>query len=101
VLLGTLTLSFSGCGNQESVRAKMAVQDRLKCPSGDFEAGVARETTKVREWYVGCDFIYARVHCDESGCHPAPVKPPCIGDLQCFEEDPVTLEWELTKTASR
>jgi hypothetical protein len=27
------------------------------------------------------------------------VKPPCIGDMPCFEEDPVTLEWRLPKSA--
>jgi len=95
--LATLTPSLSGCASQESVRAELAVNDRLKCPSGDMEAGLNRETPKVREWYVGCDFVYARVHCTDAGCHPAPVKPPCIGDLQCFEEDPVTLEWQLAK----
>lgn len=99
VLLGTVTLSFSGCANQESVQAKAAVVDRIKCQSGDIEAGVNRETSKVREWYVGCDFVYTRVHCDGEGCHPAPTKPPCIGELPCFKEDPETLEWSLPKVA--
>lgn len=99
VLLGTVTLSFSGCANQESVQAKAAVADRMKCQSGDIEAGVFRETSQVREWYVGCDFVYTRVHCDKDGCRPAPTKPPCIGELPCFEEDPQTLEWSLPKVA--
>jgi hypothetical protein len=93
VLLSTVTLSFSGCANQESVQAKAAVKDRIRCASGDIEAGVERETAQVREWYVGCDFVYTRVHCTSAGCRPAPQKPPCIGELPCFEEDPVTLEW--------
>ena len=100
-LAGALTLSFVGCASQESVQARLAVADRLKCASGDFEAGLNRETPRVREWIVGCDFVYTRVHCTSSGCRPAPVKPPCIGDLPCFEEDPLTLEWSLPKTASR
>lgn len=58
-----------------------------------------RTTPKVREYVVGCDFMYTRVHCTEQGCHPAEVKPPCIGDMPCFEEDPVTLEWRLPKGA--
>jgi hypothetical protein len=100
-LFGTVTLSSSGCANQESVQAKAAVADRILCASGDIEAGVHRETPQVREWYVGCDFVYARVHCGAEGCRPAPVQPPCIGDLPCFEEDPVTLEWSLPEAPSR
>jgi hypothetical protein len=94
-----VALSFSGCANHESVQAKAAVADRLKCPSGDIEAGMNRKTARVREWYVGCDFVYTRVHCTDEGCQPAPTKPPCIGELPCFKEDPETLQWSLPKVA--
>jgi hypothetical protein len=62
---------------------------------------VNRTTAKVREWIVGCEFYYARVHCSERGCAPAPPKPPCFGDLECFDEHPVTLEWTVPRTAMR
>jgi hypothetical protein len=54
-----------------------------------------RETPKVREYLVGCDFTYTKVHCSSSaGCVPAKPRPPCFGG-GCFEEDPITLEWTL------
>ncbi len=84
-----------GCASQESTRAEQAVADRLKCQRSEVESGLNRETPKVREWVVGCNFVYARVHCTDAECHPAPPKPPCVGDLPCFREDPVTLQWEL------
>jgi hypothetical protein len=49
----------------------------------------------VDEWYVGCDFKYLRVHCRADGCAPAGPRPPCMGEGECVEEDPVTLEWRL------
>jgi hypothetical protein len=58
-------------------------------------ATLNRSTPMVREYLVGCDFMFTRVHCTEVGCYPAEVKPPCIGDKPCFEEDPMTLEWRL------
>jgi hypothetical protein len=57
----------------------------------------------VREYYVGCDFMYTRVLCDKPGgdgtaqCHPAKPQPPCFGG-GCFKENPVTFEWELDET---
>jgi hypothetical protein len=39
--------------------------------------------------------MYTRVHCTKAGCRSAPLEPPCVGNLPCFEEDPVTLEWRL------
>lgn len=95
------SLVLHGCASRESVRAEQVVSERLKCPRGEIESGVHRETAKVREWYVGCNFIYARVHCTDTDCHPAPPEPPCIGNLPCFEEDPVTLEWRLPERSSR
>jgi hypothetical protein len=94
--------AMDGCANEESVRAKKVVGDSFKCPMGELEAGVARETPKVREWIVGCNFVYARIHCSDGRCYRAPPVPPCIGELPCFKEDPVTLEWNLDeKTAKR
>ena len=101
LLIGFSVLVTYGCANEESVRAKAVVGDSFKCPTSELEAGVSRETPQVREWIVGCNFIYARVHCRDGRCYRAPVEPPCMGDLPCFEEDPVTLEWNLEKTATR
>src|ERR1041385_1588416 len=69
----------------------------LRCPRSELETTLSRTTPKVREYLVGCDFMNTRVHCTDQGCHPAEVKPPCIGDMPCFEEDPVTLEWRLPR----
>jgi len=86
---------FACATDGEARRVRSVAASTLDCPSGEFEAGLHRETPAVREWYVGCDFAYTRVHCNDSTCAPAPVKPPCIGDLPCFEEDPLTLAWRL------
>jgi hypothetical protein len=67
----------------------------LKCPRSEVQTTLNRSTPVVREYLVGCDFMFTRVHCSDKGCHPAAVKPPCIGDMPCFEEDPITLEWRL------
>lgn len=53
----------------------------------------------VREYLVGCEFMYTRVHCTNAGCYPAEPEPPCMGDLPCFKENPVTLRWELDEVA--
>ncbi len=68
---------------------------KLHCSRDDVEVALNRETPKVREYAVGCNFMYTLVHCTDQGCAPAAVKPPCIGDLPCFEEDPDTLTWRL------
>jgi hypothetical protein len=74
----------------------------LRCPTSELASTLNRTTPRVREYLVGCDFMYSRVHCTERGCHLAEVKPPCIGEGPCFEEDPVTLEWRLPpKLATR
>ena len=58
-----------------------------------------RETRRVREYYVACDFTYTTVRCADGRCFPAKPKPPCFGG-GCFTEDPVTLEWTLLTEAS-
>lgn len=69
----------------------------LHCPRSEIEVALNRETRSVREYAVACNFTYTLVHCTDSGCRPAPVKPPCVGDAPCFEEDPETLEWRLAE----
>ena len=67
----------------------------LSCPRKDLEVALNRETPVVREYAVACNFMYTRVHCTKTGCRSAPLEPPCVGNLPCFEEDPVSLEWRL------
>ncbi len=66
----------------------------LHCPQTEMESELNRETPKVREYYVACDFTYTTVRCAGDRCFPAKPKPPCVGG-DCFTEDPVTLEWTL------
>ncbi len=87
-------LSLAACASEPPGVTQVGSRN-LKCPRSDLETRLNRTTPKVREYLVGCDFMYTRVHCTDRGCHPAEVKPPCIGDMPCFEEDPVTLEWRL------
>ena len=90
-------LVVGGCaGTTEQATVLQVGSRNLKCPRSELESTLSRSTPKVREYLVGCDFMYSRVHCTDKGCHPAEVKPPCIGDLPCFEEDPITLEWRLS-----
>ncbi len=93
-VLGLLLVPCA-CASSEATRAKTVAQSNLMCSPAEMHAGVERQTPNVREWYVGCDFTYTRVHCSDGGCVQAEPKPPCLGDLRCFEEDPVTLRWEL------
>jgi hypothetical protein len=97
----TVLLGIQGCASGEP-RAVLDTGGRnLKCARADIETKLSRETPKVKEYLVGCDFMYTRVHCDNDSCRPAPLKPPCLPNGgPCFEEDPVTLEWELERTAS-
>lgn len=67
----------------------------LHCPRSELEVALNRETSQVREYAVACNFTYTRVHCTKEGCRSAPLEPPCVGNLPCFEEDPITLEWRL------
>jgi hypothetical protein len=90
-----VALALLACSTRENAQVRSVSAPRLKCPAQEIEMVVNRETPKVREWVAACDFMYTRVHCTERGCYAAPTKPPCIGDMPCFEEDPVTLQWNL------
>jgi hypothetical protein len=90
-----LTILVGGCAAAEQATVLQVGSQNLKCPRSELESTLNRTTPKVREYLVGCDFMYSRVHCGDQGCHLAKVKPPCIGEGPCFEEDPVTLEWRL------
>lgn len=98
-LLCFLALGASACASSEPAAVLQVGSRNLKCPRSEVSTALNRSTPKVREYLVGCDFMYTRVHCTDSECHPAEVKPPCIGDAPCFEEDPVTLEWRLPRGA--
>ena len=67
----------------------------LRCSRGELDTMLNRDTGVVREWYVGCNFMYSRVHCRGERCYPAPAEPPCMPNVPCFKEDPRTLEWKL------
>jgi hypothetical protein len=104
--LGLLTLAaISGCaGASESSAVLRIGSHNLRCQRSELETAVHRESSKVREYYVGCDFMYTRVLCDKPGageqtaqCHPAKPQPPCFGG-GCFKENPTTFEWELDET---
>jgi hypothetical protein len=81
------------CGSPEAQQANVVAAGSLRCDPTEMAAGLERETPKVREWIVGCDFTYTRVHCTDEGCTRAPPTPPCLGDSPCLVEDPVTLKW--------
>jgi hypothetical protein len=86
---------LSGCAESAERPALLAAAARnLRCPPTEMEAQLSRETAKVREYYVACDFVYTTVHCADGRCFPAKPKQPCFGG-GCFTEDPVTLEWTL------
>jgi hypothetical protein len=96
-----LAFGLIGCASHEPLGVRnVAIQD-LRCAPDDVYAVLNRTTPKVREWIVGCEFYYRRVLCSDAGCAPAGPKPPCLGELQCFDEDPVTLEWTMPRTAMR
>jgi len=102
VALGVVAFSLlSGCGGSSESGAVLRVGSRnLRCSPSELETAIHRETSQVREYYVGCDFMYTRVLCDKSAgqqatqCHPAKPQPPCFGG-GCFKENPNTFEWEL------
>ncbi len=100
LVLIALVLGTQGCAGAEPPAVVETGGRNLKCARSEIETELSRETPKVKEYLVGCDFSFTRVHCDEKGCHPAPLKPPCLPNGPCFEEDPVTLQWELEETAS-
>ena len=93
--LGIVLLLGSACAASAERPAALTVAARnLRCPRTEMEWVLNRETPKVREYLVGCDFTYTRIHCSGAGCVAAKPRPPCFGG-GCFEEDPVTLEWTL------
>jgi hypothetical protein len=67
----------------------------LRCPREELQTTLSRDTGLVREYYVGCNFMVARVHCRGERCYPAAPEPPCMPNVPCFTEDPKTLEWKL------
>lgn len=90
------------CANPEATQASLVAANRLRCEPDDMAAGIERSTPVVREWIVGCDFTYTRVHCTNQGCTQAPVVPPCVsGDVPCMVEDPVTLKWVMLEEVRR
>jgi hypothetical protein len=94
-----LMFGASACASAEPEGVLRVGSRNLRCPKSDLATALNRTTPKVHEYVVACDFMYTRVHCTEKGCYPAEVKPPCIGDGPCFEEDPVTLRWRLPREA--
>src|SRR5262245_32529323 len=86
VLLGFVLVPLACAGAPDAVLDAGA--RNLHCPRSEIEVALNRETRSVREYAVACNFTYTLVHCTKSGCHPAPVRPPCVGDVPCFEEDP-------------
>jgi hypothetical protein len=104
-LTGAAVAVLSGCSAAREPNAVLRVgSNNLRCPQGDLETALHRETSQVREYYVGCDFMYTRVLCTKPSagqvaapCHPARPQPPCFGG-GCFTENPNTLEWELDES---
>jgi len=87
----------AGCASAPDAVKDLAVR-KLHCANHEVEVALNRETRSVREYAVGCNFMYTLVHCTDQGCAPAETKPPCIGTMPCFEEDPETLTWRLAAT---
>jgi hypothetical protein len=100
-LLGALagSLSFVACAGTPDAAIDVGARN-LRCPRSEVEVALNRQTRLVREYAVACNFIYTMVHCTASGCRPAPVKPPSVGDVAFFEEDPETLEWRVAEAPS-
>lgn len=95
-LLLTVASLLLGCTRTPDAVIEAGARN-LHCPRSELEVALNRETRSVREYAVACNFTYTLVHCTKSGCRPAPVKPPCVGDAPCFEEDPETLEWRMAE----
>jgi hypothetical protein len=93
-VLFTVGLAASSCASTPDAVLETGSRN-LHCPRRELEVALNRETTQVREYAVACNFMYTRVHCTKGGCRSAPLEPPCVGNLPCFEEDPVTLECRL------
>jgi hypothetical protein len=86
--------SAAGCASAPAAVRDIAVR-KLHCARDQVEVSLNRETPRVREYAAGCNFMYTRVLCTDQRCAPAETKPPCIGNMPCFEEDPDTLAWRL------
>jgi hypothetical protein len=99
--LALVALSGAGCAGSEPPGVLGVGSRNLRCSRSELSTTLNRTTPEVREYLVGCDFMYTRVHCTKKGCYPAEVKPPCIGQGPCFEEDPVTLRWRLQREVAR
>jgi hypothetical protein len=89
--------SLCACAGSEPRAVRHAAIRQLGCSPDDVYAFVNRRTSKVDEWYAGCDFKYLRVHCGSEGGAGAGPRPPCLGEGECFEEDPLTFEWRLVQ----
>ena len=93
----SVTISFQvGCAATEPAEVTRIGSRNLRCQRSEVETALHHESALVREYYVGCDFMYTRVLCakTDASCHPAKPQPPCFAG-GCFKEDPVTFEWEL------
>lgn len=100
--VGLALVASAGCASREPVAVLAVGSHNLRCQRSELETALHRESAQVREYYVGCDFMYTRVLCDKTGsesCHPARPQPPCFGG-GCFKENPVTFEWELDHTVA-
>jgi hypothetical protein len=97
--LALVALGATGCASAAPEGVMQVGSRNIKCPESEYETALNRTTPQVREYVVGCDFMYTRVHCTTKGCYPAEAKPPCLPNGPCFEEDPVTLRWRLPKEA--
>ncbi len=98
LFLWASTLGVASCASTPDA-VLQAGASNLHCKNQELEVALNRETAVVREYAVACNFMYTRVHCTNGGCRPAPIEPPCVGNLPCFEEDPITLEWRLPQRA--
>jgi hypothetical protein len=97
-VLGIFAGVFAGipaCASAPPPNVLAVGTQNLKCPRSEVETMLNRQTPKVSEYYVGCNFIFTRVHCTDTSCYVAKLKPPCIQGKHCFKEDPVTLDWVL------
>jgi hypothetical protein len=102
--LGSSSLGLLvGCASEPNAVLNVGARN-LRCSRGELETALHRESPRVAEYYVGCDFMYTRVLCDKPSpghpareCHPAKPQPPCFAG-GCFKENPTTFEWELDET---
>jgi hypothetical protein len=90
-----LALGTSGCTSGAPESAVQTGIRNLRCSRSELQTTLSRDTGVVREYYVGCNFMYTRVLCQGDRCYPAKAEPPCMPKMSCFKEDPKTLEWIL------